>query len=394
MVLIKNCSIPECKKKSRSRGWCASHYEKWRRFRDPLHVVEYDTKHCSISGCNAKHDSKGYCIKHYTKWKKYGDPLHIVDPKKTREKMRLSHLGKKDSAETRRKKSVAGKGRKITKETRTKISRARKGHVVSKETRAKISKSNKNPSEETRAKISKASKGRVAWNKGKPPSEEHKKNMAESRKGRKLSEEHKKNIGKAGKGRKITEETREKMSKVQTGKIISEDQKKKMSEIHSTPKMKQIHRARLRKTRHNQQKPNKQELEIKKILTNTGLIFNPEQNLNKFIQSSNESNFGMFVNIPFSHSELQQKFKETDFLIPPNKIIEHNGTYDHADPRKYSVNAKIRDTTAGKKWKKEEKILDSLKKEGYEILVIWQMDLEKNTENIAKKILKFVKLKI
>jgi G:T-mismatch repair DNA endonuclease (very short patch repair protein) len=215
--------------------------------------------------------------------------------------------------------------------------------------------------------------------------------MAETRKGRKLSEEHKKNIGKAGKGRKITEETREKMSKVQTGKIISEEQKKKISKIHSTPKMKQISRERLRKTRHNQQKPNKQELEIKKILTDVGLIFNHEQNLNKFIQSSNESNFGMFINIPFSHSKLQQKFKETDFLIPPNKIIEHNGTYDHADHRKYSADTQIRDKIAGDIWKKEKMILDSLKKEGYEILVIWQMDLEKNTENIAKKILKFVK---
>jgi len=37
-------------------------------------------------------------------------------------------------------------------------------------------------------------------------------------------------------------------------------------------------------------------------------------------------------------------------------------------------------------------ILDSLKKEGYEILVIWQMDLEKNTENTTKKILKFANL--
>jgi G:T-mismatch repair DNA endonuclease (very short patch repair protein) len=147
----------------------------------------------------------------------------------------------------------------------------------------------------------------------------------------------------------------------------------------------------MRKVRHNQQKPNMKELKIKKILTDAGFVFNPEQDLNKFIKSSNGSNFGMFINVPFSHPELQQKYKETDFLIPPNKIIEHNGTYDHADPRKYSVDTQIRDKIARDIWKKEKMILDSLKKEGYEILVIWQMDLEKNTENIAKKILEFAK---
>jgi hypothetical protein len=155
--------------------------------------------------------------------------------------------------------------------------------------------------------------------------------------------------------------------------------------------MKEMHRERLRKTRRDQQKPNKKELTIKKILMDDGLIFNPEQDLKKFTKSSTKSNFGMFINIPFSHKQLQQKFKEVDFLIPPDKIIEHNGTYDHADPRKYSSDTKIRKSTAQDIWKKEKMILNSLKKENYRILVIWQFDLEKNTENTAKKILKFVK---
>ncbi len=119
------------------------------------------------------------------------------------------------------------------------------------------------------------------------------------------------------------------------------------------------------------------------------MIFNPEQDLKKFTKSSTKSNFGMFINIPFSHKQLQQKFKEVDFLIPPDKIIEHNGTYDHADPRKYSSDTKIRKSTAQDIWKKEKMILNSLKKENYRILVIWQFYLEKNTENTAKKILKF-----
>ena len=70
--------------------------------------------------------------------------------------------------------------------------------------------------------------------------------------------------------------------------------------------------------------------------------------------------------------------------------VTNNGTYDHADPRKYSPDSKIRKSTAEDIWKKEKMILDSLKKEGYRILIIWQFDLEKNNENTATKILKFV----
>ena len=129
--------------------------------------------------------------------------------------------------------------------------------------------------------------------------------------------------------------------------------RKQLSKIQSRPERKQLQRDVMRKVRHNQQKPNKQELKIKKILTDAKLIFNPEQNLKKFFQSSNEFNFGMFVNVPFFDPELQRRSKETDFLIPPNKIIEHNGTYDHADPRQYSADSKIHGKTAEQIWKDE-----------------------------------------
>lgn len=32
------CSIPECARKVKARGWCSSHLEKWRRYGDPEHV--------------------------------------------------------------------------------------------------------------------------------------------------------------------------------------------------------------------------------------------------------------------------------------------------------------------------------------------------------------------
>lgn len=30
---------------------------------------------CKIPECGRKHDAKGYCSTHYTRWKRYGDPL-------------------------------------------------------------------------------------------------------------------------------------------------------------------------------------------------------------------------------------------------------------------------------------------------------------------------------
>lgn len=33
---VKLCSIPECKKEVECRGWCPAHYQKWRKYGDPL----------------------------------------------------------------------------------------------------------------------------------------------------------------------------------------------------------------------------------------------------------------------------------------------------------------------------------------------------------------------
>lgn len=37
-MISSTCSVGECDRKAKSRGWCASHLEKWRRYGDPLHV--------------------------------------------------------------------------------------------------------------------------------------------------------------------------------------------------------------------------------------------------------------------------------------------------------------------------------------------------------------------
>ena len=170
------------------------------------------------------------------------------------------------------------------------------------------------------------------------------------------------------KGKKRSEETKKKQSERMMGTKLSEKTKKKMSISNSKFERKQLQRKILRKSRHEVVKPNKQELKIKKILTESKI------------------EFSMFVNVKYSHLQ-----HEADFLIKPNKIIEFNGTYSHADPRKYKPEDKIWSKVAKDIWKKEKIMLDKLRNQGYKILVIWEMDLEKDIENTTKKILRFAR---
>ena len=40
-------------------------------------------------------------------------------------------------------------------------------------------------------------------------------------------------------------------------------------------------------------------------------------------------------------------------------------------------------------WNEEDTVLNQIKKQGYRILIIWDIDLKKDTKNISKNILKF-----
>ena len=405
--MTRLCSIESCGNRHDSNGYCGKHNMMWKRHGDPLYVPVHVTKLCSVKNCNEKHSGKGFCVKHHYRFKKYGDPLYVPDPEQTKKKQSDSQkewleknvnpmTGRKQSDKTKNKISESNKGRippnkgtkgimkpnsgsfkeghgkgiGKSKEHRRKISKALTGRIVSEDTKKKLSVANKgqigywkgkNLADETKKKISNANKGNPAWNKNKKQTDEHRRKNIESHKGIHPSDET----------------------------------RAKMSMMNSRPERKEKQREIWRKARHNQQKPNKPELKIKKILIDAGFVFNPEQNLNKFIKSSDESNFGMFINIPFSHPELQQNHKEVDFFIRPNKIIEHNGAYDHADNRKYKPDDLIRahgdKIPAREIWTNEEFILDSLRKKGHEILVVWGLDLLNDFDKTKKKILKFAR---
>lgn len=67
------CRVEGCPTRARSLGWCPMHYMRWRRNGDPLALQEIGV--CSIDGCDSQLCGRGWCRLHYQRWAKYGHPL-------------------------------------------------------------------------------------------------------------------------------------------------------------------------------------------------------------------------------------------------------------------------------------------------------------------------------
>ena len=67
------CSIEGCERKVLCRGWCNSHYAKWRAH-GTTDGNPHKPRQCSIDGCDRKHYGRGWCHKHYGIWLLHGDP--------------------------------------------------------------------------------------------------------------------------------------------------------------------------------------------------------------------------------------------------------------------------------------------------------------------------------
>lgn len=78
--VIDGCDADADTHKGGARGWCKTHYARWRRHGDPLHggdVLRQTTtgQPCSIDDCSKPTVGRGYCENHYRRWKRYGNPL-------------------------------------------------------------------------------------------------------------------------------------------------------------------------------------------------------------------------------------------------------------------------------------------------------------------------------
>lgn len=66
---MRVCTIEGCNREYDSRGWCTTHYLRWKKWGDPLKICSrlVHSKTCSIEGCNKEFEAKGFCKMHLTR---------------------------------------------------------------------------------------------------------------------------------------------------------------------------------------------------------------------------------------------------------------------------------------------------------------------------------------
>jgi hypothetical protein len=87
---MADCSVNDCNKEEKRRGYCFAHYQRWQTHGDTSTVLKpygrYSKPTCSVDGCDDDVRSRGWCNKHYQRWKTKGDPLSVkLDRDKTLE---------------------------------------------------------------------------------------------------------------------------------------------------------------------------------------------------------------------------------------------------------------------------------------------------------------------
>jgi G:T-mismatch repair DNA endonuclease (very short patch repair protein) len=81
-------------------------------------------------------------------------------------------------------------------------------------------------------------------------------------------------------------------------------------------------------------------------------------------------------------------------IVYQNKIIEYNGDFWHANPKKYKRCDVLRlpnnTTTAEKIWKKDQGKIQFAQDQGYEVLIVWESDFKENKEEVLTKCIQFL----
>lgn len=72
--LAKICSVEDCDRPSRVRGWCLKHYSRWQRHGDPTQFDGNVPGPCKVDGCGKPKTGHGFCVAHYKRWRRWGDP--------------------------------------------------------------------------------------------------------------------------------------------------------------------------------------------------------------------------------------------------------------------------------------------------------------------------------
>lgn len=72
------CSVDGCDRPTHVRGWCAGHYDRWKRMRDvqsdrPLRRRYPPNSLCSVEGCGRPRQGGDWCATHYYRLRARGD---------------------------------------------------------------------------------------------------------------------------------------------------------------------------------------------------------------------------------------------------------------------------------------------------------------------------------
>lgn len=73
------CSVEGCDRPRKSRGWCNTHYERWRtngdvQADDPVRPHALVPVACALDGCERAAAARGLCQSHYDLLRRHGSP--------------------------------------------------------------------------------------------------------------------------------------------------------------------------------------------------------------------------------------------------------------------------------------------------------------------------------
>lgn len=77
------CAVEGCKRPHKAHGYCASHYQQFRRGEAPKALIPREYDHgtvCSVAGCGKPEKAKGLCGTHYKRLTRHGDPSAVHKP--------------------------------------------------------------------------------------------------------------------------------------------------------------------------------------------------------------------------------------------------------------------------------------------------------------------------
>lgn len=79
----RTCSVEDCDRPTKARGYCGKHYENFRRTGNPISLHEQRAMRpkpiCSVDGCESVVNSRNLCKRHYQNLLTLGQPIPVKD---------------------------------------------------------------------------------------------------------------------------------------------------------------------------------------------------------------------------------------------------------------------------------------------------------------------------